>query len=262
MAGEMILMILITIQFKNVIMTKETKFKYNIDLEDIEYKFQCGTVECEGIRQFCTEDQTCQYCSVDLCKVRSSPPQCQIQCQFYQHQKEDVENNTRDGPRPREERDECSGIDRTAVHIIIGCGAFVVVLVLFIGVNYFKRSDKSGTCIIYNVRNQFHKCCRCDYPPDNPKNATHTRSMLEERPIDQSKDLAISVCDDTVLIVMLGVTIGVLMTIMVITVCTLAAKKYQHREIYIDDCLCRCRKRTVDEILRGYHTTVTSPNSS
>ncbi|XP_056017141.1 uncharacterized protein LOC125671793 isoform X2 [Ostrea edulis] len=183
MAGLMILTILLTIQYGNVIMTRETKFMYNIDLEDIKYKFQCDTVECEGIRQFCTEDQTCQYCSVDLCKVRSPPPQCQIQCQFYQHQTEDVENTTWDSPRPREERDECSGIDRTAVYIIIGCGTGLVALALFIGVIYFKRSDKSGACVIYNVRNQFLKCCRCDYPPDSKYKTTCTDDRGEVTPV-------------------------------------------------------------------------------
>lgn len=57
------------------------------DLIDIKYNFQCGEVSCEGPLHYCSDDNVCLYCSMDLCQSPSPPDQCQPQCKKLQLEK-------------------------------------------------------------------------------------------------------------------------------------------------------------------------------
>lgn len=37
-----------------------------IDIDKVNYKFPCGSVQCEGIRQYCSEEKTVMRMSVGL----------------------------------------------------------------------------------------------------------------------------------------------------------------------------------------------------
>lgn len=54
------------------------------DLIDIKYNFQCGEVSCEGPLQYCSDENVCLYCSMDLCQSLTPPDQCQFQCKKLQ----------------------------------------------------------------------------------------------------------------------------------------------------------------------------------
>lgn len=46
-----------------------------IDIDKVNYKFPCGSVQCEGIRQYCSEEKTCLYCNEDVCRATNPPEQ-------------------------------------------------------------------------------------------------------------------------------------------------------------------------------------------
>jgi hypothetical protein len=87
MAGRIIMLTLIILQSGITNTTKENEPRRRVNFGDIKYKFQCGTVECDGIIQYCTEEETCGYCSEDLCEAPDPPPQCQIQCWLNQNKR-------------------------------------------------------------------------------------------------------------------------------------------------------------------------------
>lgn len=55
-----------------------------IDIKYVKYTFQCGEVSCEGPLHYCSDDNVCLYCSMDLCQSPSPPDQCQLQCKKLQ----------------------------------------------------------------------------------------------------------------------------------------------------------------------------------
>lgn len=55
-----------------------------IDIKYTKYTFQCGEVSCEGPLHYCSDDNVCLYCSMDLCQSPSPPDQCQLQCKKLQ----------------------------------------------------------------------------------------------------------------------------------------------------------------------------------
>lgn len=59
-----------------------------IDIDKVNYKFPCGSVQCEGIRQYCSEEKTCLYCNEDVCRASNPPEQCTLQCEKGEKDKE------------------------------------------------------------------------------------------------------------------------------------------------------------------------------
>lgn len=55
-----------------------------IDIKYTKYNFQCGDFFCEGPLQYCSDDNVCLYCSMDLCQSQYPPKQCQLQCKKRQ----------------------------------------------------------------------------------------------------------------------------------------------------------------------------------
>lgn len=52
-----------------------------IDIDKINYKFPCGSVQCDGIRQYCSDEQTCLFCNEAVCRAKNRPGQCTLQCE-------------------------------------------------------------------------------------------------------------------------------------------------------------------------------------
>lgn len=52
-----------------------------IDIDKVNYKYPCGSVQCDGIRQYCSDEETCLYCNEDICRAKNRPEQCTLQCE-------------------------------------------------------------------------------------------------------------------------------------------------------------------------------------
>lgn len=52
-----------------------------IDVDKLVFKFPCGSVQCDGIRQYCSDEQTCLYCHEAVCLDSNRPGLCIFQCQ-------------------------------------------------------------------------------------------------------------------------------------------------------------------------------------
>lgn len=52
-----------------------------IDIDKVNYEFPCGSVQCDGIRQYCSAEQTCLYCNEAVCRAKNRPGQCTLQCE-------------------------------------------------------------------------------------------------------------------------------------------------------------------------------------
>ncbi|XP_061191470.1 uncharacterized protein LOC133199631 [Saccostrea echinata] len=153
----------------SVVVTKKTDTSIStIDFSGISYTFQCGFVECKGILQFCTEDETCGYCSRDLCLGRNPPDQCQIQCKLYQRQR-GVTNASNILPRKEEDEHICI---ESSLLMFGGVAIAVTFVLLLIFLVYSRLNGNNAT--IFNTKNQFNLCCRCSFPPGNKYSTTCT----------------------------------------------------------------------------------------
>lgn len=61
--------------------TDKIELRKLIDIDEVYYKFPCGSVQCNGIRQYCSDELTCLYCNEDICRATNRPEQCALQCE-------------------------------------------------------------------------------------------------------------------------------------------------------------------------------------
>lgn len=61
--------------------TDKIELRKLIDIDEVYYKFPCGSVQCNGIRQYCSDELTCLYCNEDICRATNRPEQCTLQCE-------------------------------------------------------------------------------------------------------------------------------------------------------------------------------------
>lgn len=52
-----------------------------LDIDKLEFKFPCGSVQCDGIRQYCSDELTCLYCNEAVCRDTNRPGLCTFQCE-------------------------------------------------------------------------------------------------------------------------------------------------------------------------------------
>lgn len=55
-----------------------------IDIQYVKYNIQCREFFCEGPLQYCSDDNVCLYCNLDLCQSQTPPNQCQPLCKNLQ----------------------------------------------------------------------------------------------------------------------------------------------------------------------------------
>lgn len=52
-----------------------------IDINQINFKFPCGSVQCDGIQQYCSDELTCLYCNEAVCRATNRPGLCTFYCE-------------------------------------------------------------------------------------------------------------------------------------------------------------------------------------
>ncbi|XP_062615798.1 uncharacterized protein LOC134277485 [Saccostrea cucullata] len=172
MAGRFSTAILLVHVCVYMVETKETDRPFStIDLSGVNYTFQCGAVECEGITQFCTDDKICKYCSEVLCHSKSPPDQCQIQCKLFERQKGVTNDSSNISPKKEEDENICIDSSILIFGIVVIVISFILLLIA-LGYSIARLNGYNTT--IFNIRNEFNPCCKCSFPPGNKYSTTCT----------------------------------------------------------------------------------------
>lgn len=61
--------------------TDKIELRKLIDIDKVNYEFPCGSVQCDGIRQYCSDEKTCLFCNEAVCRAKNRPGQCTLQCE-------------------------------------------------------------------------------------------------------------------------------------------------------------------------------------
>lgn len=149
-----------------------------IDIKYTKYNFQCGDVFCEGPLQYCSDDNVCLYCSMDLCQSQYPPKQCQLQCKKLQLGKikehcdemiKHISNSTKDN------ESDMQGYCLDIYHLsgIFTASVVIAIIIVFIASQLWKRCtcrNKKNAALV-NVEH-FDKCCCFSYQEKRKLHAT------------------------------------------------------------------------------------------
>ncbi|XP_062615797.1 uncharacterized protein LOC134277484 [Saccostrea cucullata] len=123
-----------------IILFRRMETKKMIDIDNIKFNLPCGNNYCEGIRQYCSEEQTCLYCTRDICMMRNPPDLCVFQCASY---KNDIDSKNTNHTRSARKEDLTEHmrvcVDKwviillgvtVGVSIVINCGILMWILII------------------------------------------------------------------------------------------------------------------------------------
>lgn len=147
-----------------------------IDIKYVKYTFQCGEVSCEGPLHYCSDDNVCLYCSMDLCQSPSPPDQCQLQCKKLQleiikehcdEMMKHMRNSTKDN------ESDMQGYCFDIYHLsgIFTASVVVAIIIVFTAIQLWKRCRNRKNDAIVNDAH-FDKCWCFSYQEKRKQNTT------------------------------------------------------------------------------------------
>ncbi|XP_061191448.1 uncharacterized protein LOC133199614 [Saccostrea echinata] len=158
---------ILTISMCIMIIIRCIETKRMIDIDNIKFKLPCGNNYCDGIIKYCSEEQTCLYCTTEICESRNPPEMCVFQCETYKiHPDSKTTNQTRSTTEEDSIGDKRVCAD-TWVVVLLGvtfCVLLVILGVIFISKLIMKKDQMEkyyvDDCFIICRKRNIHELLR------------------------------------------------------------------------------------------------------